>query len=427
MQIGRMRAHGAAAEAQVALHGARVGFTPHTCEQAEIWIAGSRVSRIGKKLSRASAESWPAIGIDLSGFLILPGFINAHDHLEFGLFPRLADPPYRNYVDWGDDIHRKFPDVIARYKAVSKPVRMWFGGIRNLLCGVTTVCHHNPLRPELQRTDFPVRVMQEYGWAHSVALGGDLVRAHADTPRGRPFLLHACEGVDIDMRQEIQAIDSLALLDSSTILIHGLAMDREGVALLQKRGSSLILCPSSNKFLYGELPDYERFAMIPNLTLGNDSPLTAEGDLLDEIRFAIRFCGIPSDDAYRMVTTAPAAILRLKDSEGSICEGGAADLIALRDTGAAPADRLHELSFRDIEFVMIAGRVCLASEDVLGRLPDSARVGLEPILVDEIVRWVRAPMRDLMTGTEDVLGKGNVRLGDRELCIPAGVEALHVG
>jgi cytosine/adenosine deaminase-related metal-dependent hydrolase len=427
MQVGRVRAHGAAAEAQVALYGARAGFTSRTCEQAEIWIAGSRVSRIANTLSRTSARGSAAIGIDLSGFLVLPGFINAHDHLEFGLFPRLADPPYRNYVDWGDDIHRKFPNVIAKYKAIPKPVRMWFGGIRNLLCGVTTVCHHNPLWPELQRTDFPVRVMQDYGWAHSVALGGDLAASHADTPRGRPFLLHACEGVDVEMRQEIQAIDRLGLLDANTVLIHGLAMDGEGVTLLQKRGSSLILCPSSNAFLYGQLPDYKRFAGIPNLTLGSDSPLTAEGDLLDEIRFAVRSCGIPSDDAYRMVTTAPGAILRLEDSEGLIREGGVADLIALRDTGADGGARLHELSFRDIEFVMIAGRVCVASEDVLGRLPETAGVGLEPIWVDGVVRWVRAPVRDLMTRAEDVLGKGNVRLGDRELRIPAGVEALHVG
>ena len=141
--------------------------------------------------------------IDLSGFLIMPGLINAHDHLEFALYPRLADPPYRNYIDWGTDIHNKFPETIAKHRAVPKDVRLWWGGIRNLLCGVTTVSHHNPLWPELQREDFPVRVVQRYGWGHSLALGGDLRAARSATPEGHAFIVHACEGVDDEAREEL--------------------------------------------------------------------------------------------------------------------------------------------------------------------------------------------------------------------------------
>ena len=89
----------------------------------------------------------------------MPGLINAHDHLEFALFPRLGNPPYRNYVEWGDDIHNRFPEVIAKHRAVPKDVRLWWGGIRNLLCGVTTVCHHDRLWPVLFAPEFPVTVL----------------------------------------------------------------------------------------------------------------------------------------------------------------------------------------------------------------------------------------------------------------------------
>jgi len=34
--------------------------------------------------------------MDLAGHLILPGLINAHDHLEFNLYPRLGRGPYPN-------------------------------------------------------------------------------------------------------------------------------------------------------------------------------------------------------------------------------------------------------------------------------------------------------------------------------------------
>jgi hypothetical protein len=338
----------------------------------------------------------------------------------------MGNPPYRNYIDWGDSIHRSFPEVIAKHHAIPKAVRLWWGGVRNLLCGVTTVCHHDPLWPELQREDFPVRVVRDYGWGHSLALGGDLRHARATTPSGRPFIVHACEGIDEQARDELWELERLGVLDDSTVLVHGLAMDREGAELIRERGTSLIVCPSSNKFLYGKIPDAFLLSRIERLALGSDSSLTAEGDLLDEVRFAMRFLGISTSAAYHMVTTAAATILRLGDAQGSIEEFGLADLIAVRDTGQDPADRLDTLSMKDIELVMIGGCVHLAAEAMLERLPFAARNGLEPLSIDGTMRWLRAPVRALLQQTEEVLGRGAVRLGYRELLIPAGVVAEHV-
>jgi cytosine/adenosine deaminase-related metal-dependent hydrolase len=390
-----------------------------------IEITGKRVTRFvrGRYFRRGSIANNKVI--DLSGFILMPGLINAHDHLEFALYPRLASPPYRSYIDWGEDIHDRFPEVIARHRAVPKDVRLWWGGIRNLICGVTTVCHHNPLWAELRSENFPVRVVQEYGWGHSFALGGDLRGARASTPEGRAFIVHACEGVDGIARKEIWDLDRLGLLDDYTVLVHGLALDQEGVALIRDRGASLVVCPSSNQFLFGRLPDLSLLGKVENLVLGNDSPLTAEGNLLDEIRFAMQFCQVSPQTAYRMVTTAPAAVFRLQDGEGSIEAGGVADLLAVRDTGLEPTERLRSLSIDDVEFVMVGGEVRLASEDVLERLPLSIRQGLEPLLVDGTIRWLRAPIEKLLEEAEAVLGKGEVRLGARELRAPACAETGH--
>jgi cytosine/adenosine deaminase-related metal-dependent hydrolase len=401
------------------IYGGRCAIGPRQTVPASIEIAGGRISRILRDSSPLPIAGSESSGIDLRGFLLMPGLINAHDHLEFSLFPRLADPPYQNYIDWGTDIHNKFPDVIAKHKAIPKDLRLWWGGIRNLLCGATTVSHHNPLWPELQREDFPVRVVQEYGWGHSLALGGDLRAARSATPEGRAFIVHACEGVDQEARAELWGLDRLRVLDAGTVLVHGLAMDRQGVALMRERRASLIVCPSSNNFLFEKLPDMSLLGNIDNVALGSDSPLTAEGDLLDEIRFAMRFCGIPPDAAYRMVTEAPAAILRLEDAEGSIRASGVGDLIAIRDTDHDAADRLRTLSMTDVEFVMIAGRVQLASEAVLERLPLPAKQGLEPLWIDETTRWLRAPVKELLRKTEEVLGKNEVRLGGQTVRIPA--------
>jgi hypothetical protein len=148
--------------------------------------------------------------------------------------------------------------------------------------------------------------------------------------------------------------------------------------------------------------------------------------LLDEIRFAICFSGISASTAYQMVATAPAAILRLGNAEGSIKKSGLADLVAVRDTGQHFAESLETLSMNDIELVMIGGRVQLAAEAMLERLPLAAKHGLEPLSINGAIRWLRAPVKALLQKAEAVLGSGEVRLGFRKLLIPAFVGAEHV-
>lgn len=412
-------------QSQLLIHGARCAVGPQETAHASVEVTGDRISRILSSSIGLSGAKQDCTHIDLSGFLLLPGIVNAHDHLQFALFPRLGNPPYRNYIEWGDDTHSRFPDIIAKHRAVPKEIRLWWGGIRNLLCGVTAVCHHDPLWPELQRQDFPVRVVQDYGWCHSLALGGDLRQARAATPTGRPFIMHACEGVDELARQELHGLDQLGVLDDSTVLVHGLALDQDGIEFIHERRASLIACPSSNKFLFNKLPDISLLSRIEKIALGNDSPLTAEGDLLDEIRFAMRSCGIQSSDAYRMVTTGPASILRLGDGEGSITESGFADLVAIRDTGQHPADRLDSLSMKDVELVMIGGQIQLVAEAMLERIPAAAKQGLEPLSIDGCIRWLHAPVSALLQRAEEVLGAGEVRLGGRNLLIPACVGSEH--
>ncbi|WP_058186262.1 amidohydrolase family protein [Terracidiphilus gabretensis] len=399
--------------APVVLFGARCCLGPRHSMDASLSILDGRITQLQSASYLKDDVSSARSVIDLDGYMVMPGLVNAHDHLQFALFPRLANPPYRNYVDWGEDIHTEFADILAIHRKIPKDVRLRWGGIRNLLCGATTVCHHDVLWPELQKTDFPIKVVQKYGWAHSLALGGDIVQAYASTPKGAVFIMHACEGIDDQAREELSSLDRLGLLQPDTVLVHGLAIDDRGAALMRERGVSLIVCPSSNEFLFERLPNIFAFDRIENLVLGNDSPLTATGDLLDEVRFAANMCGVALEKVYRMVTEAPAAVLRLKDGEGVIRLSGSADLIAVRDTGRQAADTLPRLSFKDIELVMISGQVQLASETIFERLPPASKKGLEPLWIDGILRWLRAPVKDLLQRTEEVLGKGQVRLGGK--------------
>ena len=132
-----------------------------------------------------------------------------------------------------------------------------------------------------------------------------------------------------------------------------------------------------------------------------------------------------TERAYRMVTEIPAAILRCKNGEGCISRSGVGDLFAIKDTGDRPAERLRTLSMPNIELVIIGGRVLLASDDIVDRLPLEARNGLEPLAIDGMMRWLRAPVSDLLSEAEAVVGYEKVRLGTREIHTPAAREATH--
>lgn len=402
------------AASDMSLRGGRCALGPEEFQTATLDVAKGKIRLLASDLLRSrlpSAETQPQI--DLSGYLLLPGLINAHDHLEFSLFPRLATRLYDSAAEWAEDIHAGFSELISLHRRVPLGVRLWWGGLRNLLCGVTTVCHHNPLSAELETEGFPVRVIQRYGWAHSIKFGGDLRAVRAATPKDAPFIVHACEGIGMDARAELDHLEAFGVLDDCTVLVHGLALSKKDAEFLQSRGVSLILCPSSNRFLFGKVPDRDILHSFSGSALGSDSPLTGCGDLLDEIRFASTLCGIASQRLYSMVTDTPAAILRLRNGEGSIKASARADLIAIRDTGRSPAEALSTLSASDVELVLRDGRVQLASEEMLVRLPSAARDGLEPLFVGGFTRWLRAPVKHLLEEAEKILGEGEVKLGGR--------------
>jgi cytosine/adenosine deaminase-related metal-dependent hydrolase/2-polyprenyl-3-methyl-5-hydroxy-6-metoxy-1,4-benzoquinol methylase len=392
---------------------ARIALGPRESAQADVTIEDGRIALLK---SNGPQSSPPAThhkrNVDLNGFLLLPGLVNAHDHLEFALFPRLGKGGYYNFVEWADDIHQPETSPIREHRAVRKNTRLWWGGIRNLLCGVTTVCHHNPYVPELFDDGFVVRVLRDFSWAHSVPLDHDLARKQKSAPSDQPFIVHLAEGVDSQSAAEIFRLAEQNALNDRTVIVHGLGLDEPGLHRMRSAGAALIWCPTSNVFLFGRTHNRKTLKTLPRLALGNDSPLTATGDLLDEIRFAASTVGLPLEDVYSLVTTRAADVLRLNSGEGTLRIGALADFFAVRDTGESPAHRLAALNYRDVELVVIGGQVQLASANVLTRLPRLVTTGLRPLDIEGERRWIRAPLNRLVTETRTHL-PGEVQLGGR--------------
>src|SRR5688572_10893645 len=113
----------------VSLYG-REGFS-------QLWLHQGNIAAIAHAAQELpSGANGPHINLD--GALVLPGFINSHDHLDFNLFPQLGDGIYQNYRDWGPRIQREHAAIIEKIKSIPLSLRIAWGQYRNILHGFTT-------------------------------------------------------------------------------------------------------------------------------------------------------------------------------------------------------------------------------------------------------------------------------------------------
>jgi ubiquinone/menaquinone biosynthesis C-methylase UbiE/cytosine/adenosine deaminase-related metal-dependent hydrolase len=389
------------------LTGAPSSTGPETWNPNPIQIHNARIS------NDPHPSSTP---LDLNGYVLLPGLINAHDHLEFALFPNLGRTlPYNNATEWATDIHQQHAATIKQHLKVPLDTRLQWGAIRNLLCGVTTVCHHNPLPSPSLRQTLPIRLIEHFGWAHSLTFDRNLSDRFHSTPTDQPFILHAAEGTDPSSRDELDTLDHLHLLDPRTVLVHGLACTPQKIELLNQRGTGLILCPTSNLFLFNRALTNPLIAALDRVALGSDSPLTARGDLLDEVHYLHTVQHVSPTTLYHLVTTNAASLLRLTEGQGTLLPNSPADLVAVKDQHHTPAQTLAALTFADIELVLLAGQVQLASSTLYNRLPEDHRTGLHLLTIEGHQRWIRADLPALFASAEAVLGQDKLRLGGKEV------------
>ncbi|MCX6620441.1 MAG: amidohydrolase family protein [Acidobacteria bacterium] len=358
------------------LTGARVALSATRAERMDLGVARGRFLDF-RQAPAGAAE------VDLSDCLLLPGLINAHDHLEFALFPRLGSGPYPNATAWANDIYRPGESPVREHLEVPKDVRLNRGGLKNLLSGVTTVAHHNAFSGTVFTPAFPVRVVKRYGWSHSLEFSPDVVESYRGTPRSSPFILHAAEGTDAQAAREIRRLDELGLLDSRLVVVHGVGATAEDLSRMRERRASIVWCPSSNLFTLGRTLSAEMLGSGPAVALGTDSPMTAEGDLIDEMRIARG--RLAAETVYSMVTSTPAAMLRLGAGYGTIAARGIADAVAVMDDGKTPAGALAEIS---PEMVMVGGRIRLMSSAFARHHPRLVHARMRPIEVEGRGRWL---------------------------------------
>ena len=361
-----------------------------------IRINGSVVDALGGGPKRRD------VVLDLEGAIVLPGLINAHDHLELNSFSRLKwRPRYVNVREWIADFQPRFKTEprLAAARRETLPDRLWVGGLKNLLSGVTTVSHHNPLHRPL-KGQFPVRVVRRFGLSHSLQIDGlSVASAYRNTPHNWPWIIHAAEGIDDEARAEVATLGRLGCLGANTVLVHGVAINGEAEDVLAA-GASLVWCPTSNQFLFGCTASVGRFDQAGRLAIGTDSRLSGEGDLLDEMRAAYRTKQVTAASVVRAVTTQAAAMLWLPQA-GRLVRRGPADLVILTRLAPDPFESVVLSSRQDVRLTMSDGEPLVSDE----RLAEVFRVRREPCTRARVdgserfmAQWIARRAAKLTTG-----------------------------
>lgn len=342
-------------------------------EHGDLRLRRGRIAELGRLRRRRGERA-----LELGGARVLPGLWNAHDHLDLDLLPRLGAPPYRSLAHFASEIYRPDEPPIRDVLRVAKRDRLLWGGYRNLIGGATTVVHHDPWSRHF-RFRFPVRVVRRYGWSHSLAFGRDPPREHARS-RGRPFLIHAAEGVDEASYRELDRLDAAGILAAGTVLVHGVALTAAQRERLAESGASLVWCPASNRYLFGVTAPIGELAGRVPIALGTDSTLTGSPTLLDEARAAHATGLASAAEILEMVTAGAARIFGARPPR--IRPGAAADLVVLPERGGAAASLLAARP-RDLALVTIAGRPRLARPELAAALGREANAR-----IDGARRWL---------------------------------------
>jgi cytosine/adenosine deaminase-related metal-dependent hydrolase len=322
----------------------------------------------------ATDDAWE---LQLPDHLVFPGLINAHDHLHLNSIPPLRSAaPFPNSYAWIAALQPHLAEpAVAAAAAVPSPRRYHHGGVKNLLSGATTVLHHDPWHATFEDADFPVRVLRNFHWSHSLgmgvpaqqrgelpAYGPPLASSFAAAPADQPWIIHLAEGTDGLAAAELSQLDALGCLAHNTVVVHGVGLSDADVELLIGRGAAVIWCPSSNLAILGHTLAPRRLFEAGRLALGSDSRLSGGRDLLAELQTAAAHSDLTARELLQLATVNGARVLRAPLT-GGLESGQCADLLVLRDRGGDPYQQLLAASRAEVCAVVREGAPAIADPD----------------------------------------------------------------
>jgi cytosine/adenosine deaminase-related metal-dependent hydrolase len=298
--------------------------------------------------------------INFENALAFPGLINSHDHLEFNLFPPLGNRTYKNYIEWGTDIHEVNKGLIEQILKIPVQLRFKWGIYKNLFSGVTTVFHHGKIFKDSEKEYIDVFTGGKI--FHSVKLE-KYWKLRINLPGFNPVVIHIGEGSDKSTKEEIKTLINWNLLKKKIIGIHAIALSKEDAKNLE----AVIWCPVSNFFLFNKTADINAFKGETKILFGTDSTVSAAGNIWEHIRFARKLKVFDDKDLFDSLTIIPAEVWNLK-SRGEIKENYMADIVIAENKLGNAWDSFFSINSEDIIMILKRGEVIYFDEKIKNQL-----------------------------------------------------------
>lgn len=350
-----------------------------------VQVDGTRIAAVGPADSlEGDVERFP-------GAAIVPGFVNAHSHLEYAVYAGFGDGlPFGPWLELHIGRKRRLDwDGIV---AIAR-----LGAAECLASGITTVADASFAGATAQAADElglraivhlevfgdgpgelatrfePNRARVAAAFSERVALGvsphapyscsvelyreclalGLPVATHlAETEAERKWLLDGT-GPLASYRAlfppspgetGIRVLASEGLLGPSLTAAHCVVVDPEEIELLARTDVGVVHCPRSNALLgCGIAPVAELRAAGVRVGLGTDSPASAPSfDMFDELRMALALArargqdagALTATEALRLATLGSAEAIGIADEAGSLTPGKRADLCIVELSGS---------------------------------------------------------------------------------------------
>jgi 5-methylthioadenosine/S-adenosylhomocysteine deaminase len=380
-----------------------------------ISISGQTIAAVGQRTAVS-----PGGTVIKTGGIILPGFIDLHNHLTWNILPRwLPSYKFNNRYDWQDiaeyDRVLQAPHTFAVNQAECEAEI--FAEIKSLAGGATSAvgsptpmdkfpdnkaCAMGLVRnldtfSDLPFTppgkDDPCEPKDDYQAIFDLVdneifpleMSNDRIRFLGCALRSgalKSLVIHLSEGspVDASAHREFLMLKQTGLITPGLVIVHGTALRLPDFQYLTGK-AGLVWSPRSNDELYGatmNIPAAQQ-ASIPIAIAPDWSPSGSAG-MLQEIGYAFRrYMYFTPDQLVAMATSVPAKISRLDDKIGSLSPGLLADVVVIRDKGDTPSHTVVTATPADILLVIVGGRPLYGTPEIMAQLlPGQA---LEPLTV----------------------------------------------
>jgi 5-methylthioadenosine/S-adenosylhomocysteine deaminase len=346
-------------------------------EDGAVLIVGEKIRAVGHDVSVPAGAK-----VVETGGIILPGFIDLHNHLTWNVFPRWRTyKEFSNRYEWQqlpmygialNTPHAQLPQLgcamnrYAEVKAISEGETSVVGslakdnkcieGLARNLDFYSGFYQAGELGKEKLKYDvFPLRLD-----APSVSK----INEALDKTELTAFIVHLAEGKPTDAGSvgEFSGLMARGFLRPGVSIIHGVALGQNEFHLMAQKNVGLIWAPRSNLELYGATADVAAALKEQvKIALSPDWSPTGSQGMLEELVFANTWNAgqaappFSKKELVRMATEYPAQLAGLSEKIGTLKAGWYADIVVLRKKRADAYDSIVHSHPEDVALVVING------------------------------------------------------------------------